>query len=325
MSFNIRVLPSCHQFELEGKETILRAGMRSGLNLAHNCMNGSCGKCLAKLVDGEIEQTRHHDYALTPQQKQNGQFLTCCHQPLTDLVLEMHELDTVQEIPYQEVSAKVSRADLFADDVMHLQLRASRSQVLDFLAGQKVKLCLKDGSCIRLAISSCPCDGFNLRFHVRNAGGEFCSRVFEQLKKGEKILIKGPSGDFTLNESSHAPLIFIAWDTGFAQVQSIIDHVISESPERSIHLYWLSDRLHYFKNYCRAWDDVLDHFHYEILTCASSEVSSVLAAKMESIAQLGQHEIYAVLPDEGLSRFKQHLEEKKFPSGQLHTDVFLKH
>jgi len=322
MTFKIRLKPSDHQFELEGKETILRAGMRSGLNLPHNCMNGSCGNCLAKLVDGEIEQVRHHDYKLTPQQIQKQQFLTCCHKPVTDLVLEMHELDTVQEIPYQEITAKVSKTDLCEDDVMHLQLRASRSQVLDFLAGQKVELYLKDGSCVRLGISSCPCDGLSLRFHLRNTGGEFCSKIFPQLKKGEKILIKGPMGDFTLNESSEAPLIFIAWDTGFAQIQSIIDHVISESEERQIRVLWLSDRTHYFENYCRAWADVLDNFHYETVNCSLSETSSILLERMEKIDCLEQHDIYAVLPEKQLSGLKQLLGEKEFPTNQLYTDVF---
>jgi len=322
MSFKIRVTPSNHHFELEGKETILRAGMRSGLNLAHNCLNGSCGKCLARLVDGEIEQVRHHDYALTPQQQQDQQFLTCCHRPLTDLVLEMHELDTVQEVPYQEITVKVSKTDLFVDDVMHLQLRASRSQVLDFLAGQKVQLYLKDGSCVSLGISSCPCDGLSLRFHVRNSGGEFCRKVFPQLKKGEKILIKGPSGDFTLNESTDAPLVFIAWDTGFAQVQSIVDHVIAESAERNIRLFWLSDRVHYFENYCRAWDDVLDNFHYETFSCTLSDASSVISARIELIEGLVEHEIYAVLPGDVLSAVKQYLDDKGFPSSQLHTEIF---
>ena len=101
MSLNIRLQPSGHQYEQEGKETILRAGMRSGLNLAHNCMNGSCGNCLAKLLEGEIEQVRHHDFILSEQQKQDKQFLTCCHKAISDLVLDMHELDTVQEIPHQ--------------------------------------------------------------------------------------------------------------------------------------------------------------------------------------------------------------------------------
>jgi len=322
MSFKVRLQPSNHQFELEVKETILRAGMRSGFNLAHNCMNGSCGKCLAKLVEGEIEATRHHDYALTPQQRHNREFLTCCHRPVTDLVLEMHELDTVQEIPYQEITVKVSKTDLIEDDVMHLQLRASRSKVLDFLAGQKVQLFLKDGSCVSLGISSCPCDGLNLRFHLRNTGGEFCSKIFPQLKKGEKILIKGPNGNFTLNESSDAPLIFIAWDTGFAQIQSIIDHVISESEEREIRLIWLSDRRHYFENYCRAWADVLDHFQYETVNCSPSGISSALSEMTAMIDGLHQHDIYAILPEQQLASFKQLLEGKGFPENQLYTEKF---
>ncbi len=322
MSFNIRVKPSGHQFELEGKETILRAGLRSGLNLAHNCMNGSCGNCMARLIEGEIEQIRHHDYRLTEQQKQDRQFLTCCHKPSSNLNLEMHELDTVQEIPHQDITVKVSNTDFLADDVMHLQLRASRSQVLDFLAGQKVQLGLKDGLCVLLGISSCPCDGMNLRFHLRNSGGEFCSKIFSRLKKGEKLLIKGPYGNFTLNETSDRPLIFIAWDTGCAQVQSIIDHVISESPERSVQLFWLSDKGHYFENYCRSWDDVLDNFHYETIKTGISELSCLLNEIIDAVDQLDRHEIYSILPEDHQTKLVKKLAKSGFPLDQFYAEAF---
>ncbi len=308
MSFKITLKPSGHQFELDGRETILRAGMRSGFNLAHNCMNGSCGKCLAKLVDGDIEQTRHHDFALSDQQKQENQFLTCCYKPSSDLVLQMHELDTIQDIPYQEISVKVSKTERLSEEVLHLQLRASRSQVLDFLAGQKVQLCLKDGTCVQLGIASCPCDGLNLRFHVSKDGDEFSRKVFKLLKKGEKLLIKGPFGGFVLNEDSDKPLIFIAWETGFSQVQSIIDHVISETPDRCIQLYWLAEKKQYLENYCRAWNDVLDNFHYESVICSLQDISNVLSERLESIEQLLNHEIYTVLPAKQLKQLRDYLD-----------------
>lgn len=321
MSFKIIIEPSGHEFQPEGKETILRAGMRSGLNLAHNCMNGSCGKCLAELKQGKIEQVRHHDFRLSDQQKNDQQFLTCCHQPLSDLVLNMHELDTVQQIPYQEITVKVSRTELLADDVMHLQLRTSRSNVLDFLAGQKVQLTLKDTSSITLGVSSCPCDGLNLRFHFRNTGEERCNRIFTQFRKGEKLLISGPYGDFTLDESSDRPLIFLAWDTGFAQVQSIIDHVISESPERDIQLFWFSDKSHYFENYCRSWSDVLDNFHYETIDCDLSKLAVVVNAKIETASGLENHDIYSILPENDLSVLAKTLAESGFPAQQLHIEA----
>ena len=167
MSFKVQLNPSRHEFDVEGKETILRAGMRSGLNLAHGCMNGSCGECAARLVRGELRQLRNHDFRLTEQQINEGVFLTCCYQPDSNLVLEMHQKHDPVEIRFQEINVKVSRLERLQDEVMLLHLRAPRSQVLDFLGGQRVSLCLPNGSCEVLGIASCPCDGHNLRFHIR--------------------------------------------------------------------------------------------------------------------------------------------------------------
>lgn len=322
MGHRVQVSPSRHQFEVQGKETILAAGMRDGLNLAHNCMNGSCGECIARLVEGKIQQKRHHDFILTDQQKQDGYFLTCCCQPETDLEIEMHELHDAQEIPFQEVQAKVAKLEQLQDQVMQLHLRTSRSMVLEFLAGQRVQICLPDGTCMEAGIASCPCDGLNLRFHIRQVDDEFSRRVFSQLKKGAKLLLKGPLGNFTLNESSQKPLIFITAETGFAQVQSIIDHAISIDPDREIDLYWLSaiPRGHYLSNYCRMWRDVLDNFRYlsiDLQPAGEESIESMLELMQQLQTNLLQSEVYAILPEEQLAVLKQSLIAAGLPEGQL--------
>ncbi|MDH3901300.1 MAG: 2Fe-2S iron-sulfur cluster-binding protein, partial [Gammaproteobacteria bacterium] len=56
MAAQIRILPSGHEFLIEGSDSILEAGLRSGLALAYGCNNGNCGKCKAKLVSGQIKK-----------------------------------------------------------------------------------------------------------------------------------------------------------------------------------------------------------------------------------------------------------------------------
>ena len=325
MSFKIQLRPSGHEFEVEAKETILGAGMRAGLNLAHTCMNGSCGECQARLLEGEIIQLSNHDFRLTEQQKNDGYFLTCCHQPVTDLSLEMHEIHDPIQIPFQEIIAKVSKLERLQDEVIQLQLRAPRSKVLDFLGGQRVSLCLPNGSCEVLGIASCPCESVNLRFHVRHADSSFAEYVFNGLSKGDPVQLFGPVGDFTLNEHSRRPLIFIVSETGFAQVQSIIDHAISIDPDWEIDLYWLSafHRGHYLSNYCRMWRDVLDNFRYQSIDMQPIG-EMTFAATLELMSQLQTNltdaDIYAVLPPQQLTALQAYLDKLDFPFEQLKTE-----
>ena len=313
MTYKIKLNPSGHEFELEGKETILRAGLRSGLNLAHYCMNGTCGECTARLLEGKIKHCRHHDFRLSEQQKEQHFFLTCCCQPGSDLVLEMPEQNSAQEIPYQEIEAKVSSIKPFSDSVMEMHFRTPRSRVLDFLAGQKVVLTFEDIT-YEAGIASCPCDGMNLRFHIPKDDTAFSSSLYEgKIKKNSRLLIKGPSGQFTINEESNKNLVFLAWETGFSQVQSMIDHAISVNEDRRIQLFWLSGHQvgHYHLNYCRAWEDVLDHFNFVNLLVddeTQDAVFSIINMIASQVTAERDYEIYSVLPDRLFQPLKQQLQ-----------------
>jgi len=327
MTFRINLKSSGRTFDSEGKETILRAGMRDGLNLAHNCMNGSCGECAAHLISGDVEQLRHHDYILSDQQKQRGDFLTCCYRAASDLELELHELHHVSEIPYQEIDVKVSKFELLQEDIIQLHLRSSRSKVLEFFAGQNVQLCLPDGSCLSLGIASCPCDGMNLRFHLRINEQNISENLIKQLKKGSKLKIKGPYGNLTLNEDSNRPVIFIAWESSFASIQSVIDHTISIDEDRKIALYWLSaiPNGHYLSNYCRSWRDILDNFCYESIDlqpAGEDTLNSTLERLVQQQGDLLDSDVYAVMPEAELILTRDFLIKLGLPEDQFIEEVF---
>lgn len=302
MTHHIKLLPSGHQFSVESRASLLHAGLREGLNLDHSCANGSCGECKARLIEGELETIRHHDFRLSEAEKAEGQFLMCCHRAASDLVIEAHESGSGAEIPEQHITAKVSKVEMLQDDVVQLNVRTPRSKGLHFLAGQSVSLHFDGMKPRHLPVASCPCDAIQLRFHVRRRTGDsFSELVFERLKKGREVVLQGPVGDFTLNEDSQRPLILVAWESGFAPISSLIDHVIGKDPDREIHLYWLSSipRGHYLSNYCRAWVDALDNFHYhsiDLEPAGSESFSSVFQAIAARHQPLPEWDMYLTLP-----------------------------
>lgn len=76
--------------------------------------------------------------------------------------------------------------------------------------------------------------------------------------------VNGPQGDFILDEDSTRPLVFIASNTGFAPIRSLVEHAMALEVAASIHLVWVAankdDR--YLDNLCRSWADALDNFYY---------------------------------------------------------------
>ncbi len=263
MSYRILVQPSGHRFDIESCETVLEAGLRAGLNLPFGCGNGSCGECRARLLRGEIEQVRNADFHFSPIERQQGMFLMCANRAKSDLLIEAREVSEAEEIPRQRVAAKVHKLERLQDDVLILHVRMPRAQPFRFLAGQSVTLRFDRGQTLTLPIASCPCNGLDLSFHIRRRPGrEF---FFDDLKKGHKVNVEGPKGDFVLREDNGCARLFIAWEEGFAPIQSLIEHVIAEGNEEPLCLYWLSaiPQGHYLSNYCRSWRDAFDEFHYE--------------------------------------------------------------
>lgn len=327
MTYRVKVRPSNHAFEIEPSETLLAAGLRAGLNLDHSCETGGCGECRARLLQGDLRPVRHSDFSFTDLQRQQGWFLMCSCGADSDVEIEAHESGSAAEIPVQRVRAKVSRTELLQDDVMQLTLRTPRSGGLHFLAGQSV--CLEfDGMRPKmLSIASCPCDSIQLRFHLRRRDGHaFSAFAFEQLRKGTEVLVRGPYGDFTLDEESSRPLVFIAWESGFAAVSSLIDHAIQKDDRRSIDLYWLSaiPRGHYLSNYCRAWRDVLDDFRYhsiDLQPAGGERIDDVIERVIKVHSLLADHDYYLALPEQNLVRAEQWLIDADVPPTQIHRSL----
>jgi len=330
MSSKITVRPSGHVFEAEPSETLLQAGLRAGLNLDHGCANGSCGECRARRVRGDIEAVNHCDYRFSDSEKQHGWFLLCSCRALGDVDIEAHESGSAADIPQQQVQAKVSRVEQLQDDVVQVSVRTPRSAGLHFLAGQNVAVVLPGHEPRVLAIASCPCDSVQLRFHVRRQPEDpFSEFVFGGLKRGVEVVLRGPCGDFTLDEDSERPLVFVAWESGFAGVSSLIDHVIQKDENRSIDLYWLSaiPRGHYLSNYCRAWRDVLDDFRYHSIDLEPAGVDvidDVLQRVIRVHSLLADHDYYLALPEPALVQAQAMLADADVPDAQVRTSVLIR-
>ncbi|HET7833569.1 MAG TPA: 2Fe-2S iron-sulfur cluster-binding protein, partial [Gallionella sp.] len=54
----VTVLPSKHDFLVEGHDTLLEAAIRSGIPLNYGCSGGNCGLCKARVISGEVKKTR---------------------------------------------------------------------------------------------------------------------------------------------------------------------------------------------------------------------------------------------------------------------------
>ena len=280
----VELHPSGHRFQAESGETVLEAALRAGRSPAFGCANGSCGKCRARIIEGEVEPVRFHDYSITEAEKRAGYALLCSVAPRSDLVVESTEASGADDIARQSVRARVTRVEPASDDHAVVHLKVQRARVMRYLSGQRATVRFEGVPPCETWLASCPCDAVNLRIHVRRSAGDpFARFVFDALRRGARATVEGPTGRFVLDDDSPRGLLFLACDTGFAPVESLIEHVINLELEVPIRLVRVvpGGGLPYRHNYCRAWADALDDFHYRVVEAPEAcESWEALAARV---------------------------------------------
>jgi len=239
MCFNTTIQPHNHTFPIRKDETILEAALEHGYALPYSCRNGACGVCKGKVLQGSVDHGKAQAFMLSEEEKAAGLALFCCAKPLSDLVIESHEVTTERDIPVKTLPCRVEKMVKLTDDVMALYLKLPAGERLQFLAGQYIDVLQKDGKPRSFSLANAQHHDEFLELHVRNiAGGAFTNHVFNGMKERDILRIKGPLGDFFLHEDSDKPIIFVASGTGFAPVKAIIEHALHIGFRREMHFYW---------------------------------------------------------------------------------------
>lgn len=321
MSACVKIIPSGHEFFVDGTESILEAAMRSGLRVSYGCSSGNCGSCKSRIVSGEVWKLRDHDYVLSEREKQMGYVLTCCSTAVTDVVLEAAEARSVEDLPKQEIRAQVRKLEPEADDLLLLHVQTPRTQTLRFMAGQRARLRLETGASAELPIASCPCNGRNLQFSIRRGDDAFSRDIFERTSARQPIDLIGPTGAFVLREDATEPAVFIAVGDGIAPIKSLIEHAISIDSIEAFHLYWSVAAAggHYHRGWCRAMQETLDNFAFTPIVGADAEACMRLLRS--DLADLAGLRFYLAGPPEVIPDLADRLAAAGVARDRIRLDV----
>jgi CDP-4-dehydro-6-deoxyglucose reductase len=320
MTAQATVLPSGHEFFVEGAESILEAGLRGGLALDYGCSNGNCGLCKMRVVSGETRKMRHHDYVLSEAEKGLGYVLGCCNTAISDVVLEADEAQGSSDIPIQNIALRIKRIEKPRPEVLIVSARTPRTSRLRFLAGQRATLAIDQVGSGHYPIASCPCDDMNLQFHLAlDPGDPLASYLAETAAVNDAVILQGPVGSFVLNENSPHALVFIAEGIGFASIKGLIEHAMALDAAEHIYLFWVGadDDPPYLHNLCRAWNDALDNFDYVPLSASEGErIDDHIETQLQA-ANPSACDYYLCAGDRLRARIEEFVERQAIPKHQL--------
>jgi CDP-4-dehydro-6-deoxyglucose reductase len=329
----VRLEPSGHTFTVMPGETVLAAALRQGIGLPYGCRNGACGACKGTLREGELQYGDYQERALHASEKSAGKALTCCTQPLTDIVFEIRELSGAKDLAIRTMPARVERIERPADDVAVLFLKLPTGERLQFLAGQYIDILLKSGKRRSFSMANAPHGDQLIELHIRKSpGGTFSNFVFEEMKERAILRFEGPLGTFYVRGESDKPMIFVAGGTGFAPIKSMIESFFHHGEERPMVLYWGARSLKdlYMPQLPIQWQR--DHPNFTFIPVLSDPLPGdawqgrtgfVHQAVLDDFADLSGYQVYAcgapAMTDIARQTF---VDERGLPEDEFYCDAF---
>jgi CDP-4-dehydro-6-deoxyglucose reductase len=280
------------------------------------------------VIEGDVTKVMAHDHPLSEAERQRGIILLCAHSAGTgDLVIETLEATDPSQIRIQELTVRIRGVQQAAPNTLLLHLQTPRQSRLRFFAGQGVTLaCSGDIDAQRTyPIASCPCDDRNLHFHVaRDPADALAAMLFAgALRTGDSLLLRGPFGAFVLQDGGR-PSTFIACDTGFAPIRSLIEHAMAQDAAPPVSLDWLALRPdgHYLANECRAWAAAFDDFRYAEHTAADPETgATTVVTDLRGPVGLSERDVYVAGPAGFVAAILAQLDDAGVPRQRVRASV----
>jgi CDP-4-dehydro-6-deoxyglucose reductase, E3 len=243
MTYHVTLKPSGHRYEVAEGQSVLQAGLDAGYAMPYSCRTGVCRTCRGTVVEGNVDYGMVHPNYLPESDKAKGYALLCQAKPLSDLVVELRELEGLAGIRPRVVPCRVTKIDRPASDVAILGLRLPANENMRFVAGQYIDFLLKDGKRRSYSIANPPtAEGVTaLEVHVRHTpGGLFTDHVFSTMKERDILRFEGPLGTFYLREDSDKPVVMVASGTGFGPIKAMCEWALERGihEKRPITLYW---------------------------------------------------------------------------------------
>ena len=223
--FQITVQPSGRAFSANAGEAILAAAIRSGVGLPYGCKDGACGSCKCKKISGTVQHGAHQSKALSADEEAAGLVLTCCAQPLSDVVLESRQVTDESAYPIKKMPVRVASLEKKSHDVMQVRLQLPAADTFRYHAGQYIEFILRDGARRAYSMANAPhtqAEAPGVELHIRHMpGGKFTDHVFGAMKEKEILRVEGPFGSFFLHESDK-PMVQQVIPSDRAQIHEAI-------------------------------------------------------------------------------------------------------
>lgn len=300
-------------------DTIFEAAKSNNIILEHSCLSARCRSCVLKVIKGETRDVQK-DFVLSPDEKQKNFVLSCNSKPLSDLELDIEDIDSLNLYEKRIIPSKINSIKYLTKDIIKLELRLPPNSNFKFHPGQFIKL-IKGNIVRSYSISSLSTNNIELIIK-KYKGGLMSNYLFKDAKINDLLRLEGPLGTFIFRKSIYKKIIFIATGTGIAPIKAILEYMDENFNEYRENSFWFFYGARYkddlfwepnFKNLRLNYTPVLSREKYNW----KGEAGYVQDIVLKKCTDLENSQIYACgslkMIEESKKKFiKNNLNEKNF-------------
>ncbi len=244
----VHIKKSDQTITCESGDYLLDLSEEHDLAIKYSCRAGACGACVI-----DVSETPDALNSMTGREKRTLETigadlsrhrLSCITKVLDDLEVGEATTSTSERARTRGIrtgfEAEAHEIRHLTDSVCEITFKLIHPAVISFLPGQYLSFKIADHEHIRRSYSICSSSEIRNHFSicVRAVSGGMGSNYIHRLEAGNKVRFDGPYGEFTLNQSSHRAILFVANGTGISPVLSMLRHLVDAKAKRKIKLYF---------------------------------------------------------------------------------------
>lgn len=226
---NVSIDENGQTFKIGNLDSILRAGLRSGLGFPYECNSGGCGSCKFQLLEGEVKNLWKEAPGLTRRDIRKEKKLACQSLALTDCKIKV-KLDRcfVPKIIPSRKKIIFMKSNKLTPDMAEFIFKSDTPA--EFLPGQFALLSLPDVEGDRAySMSNLPNDNGLWKFIIKKVpGGKVSNYLFDQINYGDSLELDAPYGLAYLRSEIAREIVCIGGGSGLSPMISIILAIVKD-------------------------------------------------------------------------------------------------
>lgn len=196
------------------------------------------------------------------------QVYTCHVCPVEDSELMIEGVYGPGELPMKTIQCQIVSVSPMRGHVYKVILQQPAGKPVKYYPGQYLAIELPGWDYESYYSIACAPEGRELELHIQaDPHLEKAQEVIDFLKSNQSIGIKLPMGEACLHDIPEQEVLLLAAGTGFAQMKSIIEHLLANEFSHPLRLYWTARKAEdlYALDMLDAWQKRYPNFLYRTI------------------------------------------------------------